>query len=176
MELRSKSVNRCISASKLHRNESMIGHIAAKIKEQLRSLFALNDICANKNCELMTLDRSEVKLRQTHCHRNGISAKLMLCEYACPDKMVANSEQSGGNSYVYFVNRSGDKSAATTNCNRGPTTRTNGSASNGIGSKSKIRQFFNGHSVSVLILIVFSLGFIDMVNGKSKADHVKLTN
>lgn len=158
MELWHKHNNRCINANASQRNEPLIKSIAAKIPKQLRTF------CAT-NCELMTFDSSEVKLGQTHRHQNEKCTKLIRCEYACAAKMVANRDQCGENSYVYVVNKSDEK--CTTNCYRGPAYRTNGSASGG-GSKFKIRQFLNGHSISVLILIVFSLGFIDMVNGKCR--------
>lgn len=167
MELRNTNINRCISANESHRNKPLSRTIAATLKKHLRSLFAIIDICAN-NCELMTFDPSAVKSKQTHRHRNdGTCTKLTLCEYAVHGKMVANSDRCGEHSYVYFVNQNcGEQSAS--HCNRRPTNRANGCGGGGGGSsKSRIKQFFRGHSASVLILIIFSLGFLDMVNGES---------
>lgn len=166
MELPNKNINRCIRAEESHRNGRLMKFVATKIEEHLRSLFAVIDICGSY-CELMTFNPSEVKSDHCDRHRNGNATKLTVCEYAIHDKMVANRCQSGENSYANFVNNSGKE--ATTHCNRGHTNRTNGNDGGGAGPKSKIRHFFRGHSVSVLILLIFSLGFIDMVNGKSFA-------
>lgn len=159
MELRNKTTNRCRCANESHRNEPLIEIIASKLNKHLRS-FSIKtiDICANY-CELMTFNSSDVQLMQTYRQRTEKCTKLTVHEYAIHDKMVTNRDQSDENSYVYFVNNSDEK--IKTNCGRDATNRTNGS-----GSKSKIKQFFRVHSVNVLILIIFSLGFIDMVNGK----------
>lgn len=168
MELPNKNINRCIRANESHRNGPLIKFLATKVKEHLRSLFVAIDICGSY-CELMTLNTREVNSDQCDRHRNGKCTELTRCEYAVHDKMVANRERSGENSYVYFVNSSGKKT--TSHCIRGHKNRTNGNGGGGGGgggvSKSKIRHFIRGHSVSVLILVIFSLGFIDMVNGKS---------
>lgn len=164
MELRNKNTDRCTaSANESQRSGSLAKFVAAELMKLLRSHFALIDNCAT-NCELMTFKSSEVESRQIRCRRNGTCDKLTLSENAIHDKMVANrSDQSDENRYVYFVNNSGEQ--CTTKCKRRPTNRTNGNGSDG--SKSKIRQLFRGHSISVLILIIFSLGLVDMVNGES---------
>lgn len=162
MELPSKNIKRCIRAKESHRNGPLIKFVTTKIEEYLRSLFAVIDICGSY-CELMTLNTSEVNSDHCDRHRHGNCTKLTLCEYAIHDKMVANRSQSGENSYVYLENNLGKRTSSI--CDRGHTNRTNGNGGGG-GSKSKIRHFLRGHSVSVLILVVFSLGFIDMVNGK----------
>lgn len=119
-------------------------------KEHLRPAVAVIDIGASKS-EFMTFNPSEFCRRKSytnHRHRNEKCAKLTLSENAIHDKMVPMNDQS--EKCIYFVNSSGDK--IPTNCSRGP--------------KSRIRQFFKKHSIGVLVLIIFSFGFIDMVNGK----------
>lgn len=167
MELRNKTTNRCRCANESHRNEPLIEiiGIASKLNKHLRSFFVKTiDICTNY-CELMTFNSSDVHLMQTYCQQSEKCTKLTVHEYAIHDKMVTNRDENNDeNSYVYFVNNNNNSDEKIkTNCGRGAINRTNGITS----SKSKIKQFFRGHSINVLlILIVFSLGFIDMVNGK----------
>lgn len=141
--------------------------VAAAAPPQFDKHLQLNNVHASRvtpdnYCELMTFDENETESQRTNC-------QLILCEHAIRDKMLSNRDQSGENSYVYFVQNPNQSN--TTTIDRGPATRC-GTNNNGGNTKSKLKQFFRGHSINVLILLIFSLGLVDMVNGESIKIHL----